>query len=81
MGDIMYATREDVRHAVDEAGASRDATEIDRALAAATEKINGTLKRDFAPWTGTKYFDWPSSTPACSGFTWTTTLSWSGCPR
>jgi hypothetical protein len=60
MGDIMYATREDVRHAVDEAGASRDATEIDRALAAATEKINGTLKRDFAPWTGTKYFDWPS---------------------
>jgi hypothetical protein len=60
MGEIMYATREDVRHAVDEAGASRDAMEIDRALAAATEKINGALKRDFAPWTGTKYFDWPN---------------------
>lgn len=60
MGEIMYATREDVRHAVDEAGASRDATEIDRALAAATGKINGALKRDFAPWTGTKYFDWPA---------------------
>lgn len=60
MGEIMYATREDVRHAVDEAGASRDAVEIDRALAAATGKINGALKRDFAPWTGTKYFDWPN---------------------
>jgi hypothetical protein len=60
MGDIFYATREDVRHAVDAAGTTRDNAEIDRALAAATEKINGSLKRDFAPWTGTRYFDWPS---------------------
>jgi hypothetical protein len=60
MGDILYATREDVRHAVDAAGTTRDNAEIDRALAAATEKINGALKRDFAPWTGTRYFDWPN---------------------
>jgi len=60
MGDIFYATREDVRHAVDAAGTTRDNAEIDRALAAATLKINGALKRDFAPWTGTRYFDWPT---------------------
>ena len=60
MADILYATREDVRHAVDAQGATRDDVEIDRALAASTEKINGALKRDFAPWTGTKFFDWPN---------------------
>lgn len=60
MGDICYTTREDVRHAVDAAGTARDNAEIDRANAAATHKINGALKRDFAPWTGTKYFDWPN---------------------
>jgi hypothetical protein len=60
MGDIFYTTREDVRRAVDAAGTARDSVEIDRANAAATHKINGALKRDFAPWTGTKYFDWPT---------------------
>lgn len=60
MAEIFYATREDVRHAVDAAGTTRDNVEIDRALAASTNKVNGALKRDFAPWTGVKYFDWPS---------------------
>lgn len=60
MAEIFYATREDVRHAVDAAGTTRDNAEIDRALAASTHKVNGALKRDFAPWTGVKYFDWPS---------------------
>lgn len=61
MGNIMYATREVVRDAVDTLGARRANAAIDRALLAATNKINGELKRDFAPWTGTKYFDWPNA--------------------
>lgn len=60
MGRIMYATREDVRRAIDASGSSRDNAEIDRALLAATEKINGQLRRDFAPTTATRYFDWPN---------------------
>lgn len=60
MGKIMYATREAVKATVDTTGSRRANTAIDRALAAATDKIDGNLKRSFVPWTGTKYFDWPN---------------------
>lgn len=60
MGDVLYATREAVKTALDAAETSRSNSRIDRALAAASDKVEGALHRVFYPWHGTKYFDWPN---------------------
>ena len=57
---VWYATREDVKRALDSAETARNNAQVDRALDASTGAIEGQMHRAFYPWTGTKYFDWPS---------------------
>jgi hypothetical protein len=54
-----YASREDVKRALDSAETARNDTQIDRALAASTGAVEGLLHRRFVPITATRYFDWP----------------------
>ncbi|WP_431895864.1 hypothetical protein [Micromonospora haikouensis] len=57
---VWYTTREQVKAALDSAETARNNTAVDRAIAAATDTIEGRLHRRFYPWTGTRYFDWPN---------------------
>ena len=58
---IWYATREDVKSALDSQETARNNAQIDRALEAATAAIWGLTHRRFYPETGTRYFDWPTT--------------------
>lgn len=60
MAPIWFATREDVRSALDPASAVRDNAQYDRALTYATNQIVSLCHRTFQPEFGTRYFDWPS---------------------
>lgn len=63
---IRYTTREAVKLALDVKNTARADWEVDAALDSSTESIHGLTHRRFYPWTGTRYFDWPSgrySTP------------------
>ena len=55
----VYCTREAVKAALDIAETARSHGQIDRAVEAAAENIEGLCHRKFLPWTGTRYFDWP----------------------
>lgn len=55
-----YATREDVKAALDIAETARDDQQIDRALESAARSIEGFLHRQFYPLLTTKYVDWPN---------------------
>lgn len=55
-----YATREAVKAALDVKETARSNRRVDAALEAASRLIEGRLNRIFYPWTGTRYFDWPS---------------------
>lgn len=56
---VWYVNRETVKAALDiETPARRDA-QVDRACGSATRSVKACLHRDFVPWLGTKYFDWP----------------------
>ncbi|RLV66350.1 hypothetical protein STAN_1871 [Streptomyces sp. CBMAI 2042] len=57
-----YATREDVKNALDSKATARNDGQIDRALAAATDSINGLCHRTFYPQVGTRSWDWPTAT-------------------
>lgn len=60
MGNPWYATREEVARATDAKETAKVNAQIDRALESASRDIEGLLHRRFYPWTGTRYFDWPS---------------------
>lgn len=52
-------TREDVARATDQRETARNWPSVDRAIEAATDAVTSLCQRDFIPWTGTRYFDWP----------------------
>lgn len=52
-------TREDVARATDIKETARSNAQIDRAIEAAVDTVSGALHRDFIPWHGTRYLDWP----------------------
>jgi hypothetical protein len=56
---IWYATREDVKSALDFAETSRSNARVDRAIEAASRQLEGFLHRRFYPEIATRYFDWP----------------------
>jgi len=56
---VKFATREDVKNALDSAETARDNAKVDAALDAATDSIEGLCKRSFAPVQRTVTFDWP----------------------
>jgi len=63
MGRVMYATRESVQDAFDVREAAHRSTQIDDAIASASDDIDGWLKRHkhgLAPRTATRYFRWPT---------------------
>jgi hypothetical protein len=55
-----YATREDVKLALDSHETSRNNGRIDRLLAAASRRIDRSMARQFYPEYATKLFDWPN---------------------
>jgi len=57
---IWYATRGDVRSALDMKESARASAQLDRAIESASRSVEGLLRRRFYPWTGTRYFDWPN---------------------
>lgn len=60
MASAWYCTREMVKNALDSKRTSRDDWNIDRAIEAASRAVEGLTHRRFYPWTGIRYFDWPS---------------------
>jgi hypothetical protein len=60
----VYATREDVKGALDVRFTARMDAQVDRALEAASGAVEGLLHRVFYPWAGTRYFDWPGESPS-----------------
>ncbi|MEU9792885.1 hypothetical protein AB0E27_20045 [Streptomyces sparsogenes] len=57
---VWYATREDVKDALDVKETARSNARIDRALEGASRAVEGLLHREFAPVIATRYFDWPN---------------------
>lgn len=72
MATPWYATREQVKRALDSAETARSNTRIDRALASATSTINSLCRRPngFYPTLTTRYFDWPNQQGARSYRLW-----------
>src|SRR3546814_367311 len=56
---MTYASREDVKRALDIAETARADDQIDRALASATDSVESLLNRRFYPEIRTQTFDWP----------------------
>lgn len=56
---VWYASREDVKRALDSAETARNNAQIDRALDAASRAIEGLTHRKFYPQTATRFFPWP----------------------
>lgn len=62
MGRVWYATREEVQDAFDVREAAHRASQIDNAIASASDSIDALLNRHkhgLAPRIATRYFDWP----------------------
>ncbi|PRY35344.1 hypothetical protein [Umezawaea tangerina] len=57
---VWYATREEVKSAMDSAITARDNNRVDRAIEAASRGVEGLTRRVFYPWFGTRTFDWPA---------------------
>jgi hypothetical protein len=57
---VWYATREDVKSALDSKLTARNDAQIDRALESASRTVEGLTHRRFYPLTATRYFDWPN---------------------
>jgi hypothetical protein len=57
---VWYATREDVKSALDTKSTARTNAQIDRAIEASSRTVEGFLHRIFYPLTATKYFPWPN---------------------
>jgi hypothetical protein len=56
MQQPWYATREQVKRALDSAETARNNAQVDRAIAAASRSIESQMHRKFYPFDGTKYF-------------------------
>lgn len=54
-----YTTRESVKRALDFEETSRTDGQVDRAIEAASDDVDGFLHRRFFPQLATRYFDWP----------------------
>lgn len=65
-----YATREDVKDALDFKTTARADARIDRALAAASRSVDGLCHRRFYPAVGTRYWDWPNGQHARAWRLW-----------
>ncbi|WP_424891791.1 hypothetical protein [Streptomyces sp. XH2] len=61
---VWYATREDVKDALDVKETARANSRIDRAIEAASRSVEGLLHRRFYPLTATRYWDWPNEQTA-----------------
>lgn len=61
MDSFAYASREDVKRALDSKNTARDDAQVDRAVEAARRDIEALTHRKFFPWTGTRYVDWPNN--------------------
>lgn len=57
---IWYATREQVKAALDTAETARNDAQVDRAIESGARSIEGLLHRRFYPEVATRYFPWPS---------------------
>lgn len=55
-----YATREDIKSALDVKQTARNDSQVDRAIESASRAVDGYLHRVFYPTTTTKYVDWPN---------------------
>jgi hypothetical protein len=69
-GRAWYCTREDVRSALDAESAARTDAQVDRAIDSASRAVEALCQRDFAPVTGTRFFDWPSQQTSRSWRVW-----------
>ncbi|NED75275.1 hypothetical protein G3I51_23715 [Streptomyces sp. SID9944] len=56
---VWYATREDVKQALDVKGTARNNQQIARALEDASRSVEDLCHRRFYPLQATRYFDWP----------------------
>ena len=56
MQQPWYATREQVKRALDSAETARNNAQVDRAIASASRSIDSQMHRRFYPWDGTRYF-------------------------
>jgi hypothetical protein len=56
----LYATREDVKSAMDSKESARNNSRIDDALDSASRRVEDLCHRVFYPVTATRYFDWPN---------------------
>lgn len=65
-----YATREDVKAALDFRETARANGQIDRAIEAASRAVEGLCHRRFYPQVATRYFDWPNPQRAASWRLW-----------
>lgn len=54
-----YVTREQVKQALDVKAPARSDLQIDLAIQAASDSVEGLLHRVFYPQDMTRYFDWP----------------------
>lgn len=67
---IWYATREDVKSALDSQETARNDAQVDRLIEAASRSVDQLCHREFYPWTGTRVFDWPNDQYARSYRLW-----------
>lgn len=67
---VWYATREDVKDALDIKETARSNAQVDRAVEAASRAVEGYLHRVFAPILATRYFNWPNHQTARSWRLW-----------
>jgi hypothetical protein len=58
--DIAYCSRTDAQRAIDFTDGLITNLQIDRAIQSAARNIEGHLHRNFYPFDGTKWFDWPN---------------------
>lgn len=61
---FYLASVEDVKRALDIKFTARSDGQVRQALASATLSVQAFLHRSFAPWTGTRYKDWPNQSYA-----------------
>jgi hypothetical protein len=69
---VWYATREDVKSALDDQSSSnvRTDAQVDRAIEDGSRSVERLCHRKFYPWMGTRYFDWPNFDRASVGRLW-----------
>lgn len=70
MTRVWYTTRGAVKAAFDSKETARNNREIDRAIATASDLVDGILRRRFYPEVATRYFDWPNNSGTPSWNLW-----------